>query len=710
MRHTLSGTEKDDALLPALYSRTGGNVTNKDRTVADENGNVREKLTCFRRGTTVWYLSRVVGAPCPFARAGIALRDYAEGSAIASIEGRKGEDPTRGIKRKRERMSSRRAQAETPEEEEEPIEGKKPPKIKLTLRLRPCLTTMREKPDEIASSSDSEAETSARPIRTDASPTPVTESASSTSSSPADEPREPAWSFPPFPIQRHISIPPYTPAQESFPSASSNAEPSSMFSDWPGLKPKLELTCVDAPPSALPYQRDRAGSIAFSVASPPPDSDDDFSMDDDDDLSFSMSPEVRFKEESDLAYEWPQPSTSTSSGDLFRVKVEPEEDVIPSKRSSLQTLTNVKTEDVDLTLGALSLSDFGVPSVLDSDVSVKVEDDVLVLNNDDSTWSSPIDLTNGDDFAVRSLWKDVEILGPESVDRRELEFSSWDASDSRFVSPEASTTSPPSLAESVKAWSVCSPDTDAESAGPLSPPSFDDQEPEPLIRITEPSPPIPSTLPPIQRSEPWTIPGKDTVLPLPSRLGASGLGSPAYPVSESNVPWERGRYTAEDVDDHLLHPANSISFELPSSLSLESIPVPTPLSPQEEEVFKSLCFDPTDEPAQPADVQTSLPPSPFGNIFALATRPTERLRERRSSRLLGERERIRSQSVQPPSQPQPEQRTKERDEHSEEEGQAPERVTRSRAANAKAAPRRSKRAAPAVPQRKSQRLRGKNAL
>ena len=40
LRHVLSGTPRDDALAPALYSRTGGNVTNKEKTARDENGNI----------------------------------------------------------------------------------------------------------------------------------------------------------------------------------------------------------------------------------------------------------------------------------------------------------------------------------------------------------------------------------------------------------------------------------------------------------------------------------------------------------------------------------------------------------------------------------------------------------------------------------------------------------------------------------------------
>lgn len=69
LRHVLSGTSIDDALLPALYSRTGG---------AHCTINPETRSTNFRRGTMVWYLSRATGAPCPFTRAGIRLSDFGD--------------------------------------------------------------------------------------------------------------------------------------------------------------------------------------------------------------------------------------------------------------------------------------------------------------------------------------------------------------------------------------------------------------------------------------------------------------------------------------------------------------------------------------------------------------------------------------------------------------------------------------------------------
>lgn len=702
LRHHLSGTEKDDDLFPALYSRSGGNVSNK--LACDENGVVKERLTCFRRNTIVWYLSKVAGAPCPFARAGIAIRDYAEGSAISAIEGRKGEDNNRGVKRKRDRdqrTSARLAKDESPDEEDESVEGKKPPKIKLTLRLRPCLTTMRDKQEEITSSSDSESESNVGPAK---SPSVAP---SSSGASPSDD-QESAWSFPPFPIQRHISVPPFTPATESFPYIEQQSPIAELFTDWPRLKPKLELACTDTETSFPTYLRDRSSS----VASPPPDSDDGFSVGEDDDESFTMSPEICFKDEDN--YGWPQAALFTTSVDLSRVKVEPAEDVLPSKRSSLNTVTNVKSEDMELNFESLSLEvddEFGIPSEFDADVAVKKEEGLPHISKNDTTWSQPIDLTMDEDPVARSLWRNVEILGPESVCRQELESNAWDLPDMRSYS--ASSQSPRSLVESAQSWSVSSPETDVESVGPLSPASFNEPEDEPIIQVNDSSPSIPSSLS-IQRSEPWSVPGKELDSSIPSRIGASGTRSSTLAINESIVPWERGRYTIDDINDHLLQPV--VPLILNDVADEESSHDLVPLSPQEEEIFQSLCFDPDVALTKPANSKAAS--SPFANIFAVATRPTERLRERRSSRLLSELERARPQSAQMQhqcdAQAQHVEGCNDNDRSAEEP--MPMRITRSKDKAAAASNgagkepvRRSKRVASSVPQRKSQRLQGKNA-
>ncbi|THH33020.1 hypothetical protein EUX98_g1167 [Antrodiella citrinella] len=95
LRHTMSGTLSDDELVPALHSRVGG---------AHCMINVAEnRVTNFRRGTVVWYLSKAAGAPCPFARAGITLSDYNE-------NGKSGTELNASRERKRERDRQRRAE------------------------------------------------------------------------------------------------------------------------------------------------------------------------------------------------------------------------------------------------------------------------------------------------------------------------------------------------------------------------------------------------------------------------------------------------------------------------------------------------------------------------------------------------------------------------------------------------------------------------
>ena len=76
LRHVLSGTASDDELVPALHSRVGG-----AHCMLNSSEN---RVTNFRRGTMVWYLSKVAGAPCPFMRAGIRLSEYTENGKVGS--------------------------------------------------------------------------------------------------------------------------------------------------------------------------------------------------------------------------------------------------------------------------------------------------------------------------------------------------------------------------------------------------------------------------------------------------------------------------------------------------------------------------------------------------------------------------------------------------------------------------------------------------
>ncbi|CCL98954.1 uncharacterized protein FIBRA_00962 [Fibroporia radiculosa] len=135
LRHVLSGTSSDDDLVSALHSRTGGAhcMLNPSDT----------RITNFRRGTMVWYLSKAAGAPCPFARAGIRLSDYSD-------SGKAGAPILQGKDKKRERDRMRRAEqcgqkrkrllracADKGSDSDSSEDDRRPPKVKLTLRLRP---------------------------------------------------------------------------------------------------------------------------------------------------------------------------------------------------------------------------------------------------------------------------------------------------------------------------------------------------------------------------------------------------------------------------------------------------------------------------------------------------------------------------------------------------------------------------------------------
>ena len=100
----------------------------------------------------VWYLSKAAGAPCPFSRSGIRLCDYNENGKIGmpinpGREKKRERDrlrkaaQTAGQKRKRLLRSCADNGSESESESESSSdEEKRPPKVKLTLRLKPSLT------------------------------------------------------------------------------------------------------------------------------------------------------------------------------------------------------------------------------------------------------------------------------------------------------------------------------------------------------------------------------------------------------------------------------------------------------------------------------------------------------------------------------------------------------------------------------------------
>jgi len=263
LRHVLSGTASDDDLLPALHSRSGG---------AHCTINAESRTTNFRRGTMVWYLSRATGAPCPFTRAGIRLCEYGENGKVglhsAVKEKKKPTDRQRradqcGQKRKRPLRGcvGRGSDSDSTNED-----GKPPPKVKLTLRLKPF-------PPKSPSSSTDPSSVSRRVIdlSMDSDSDDSRDDSMSVDSSedeanlPEQQPVEEPWSLPPYP-RRSISIPCYTPSYD-------------------GPYPYFPSASVD---QSNDFYR-RSPSVSYSVASPPPDSEDD-----DDDYHITMTGARRY--------------------------------------------------------------------------------------------------------------------------------------------------------------------------------------------------------------------------------------------------------------------------------------------------------------------------------------------------------------------------------------------------------------------------------
>ena len=430
LSHTLSGTFADDDLVPALYSRSGG----------DSNPPSGNRLTNFRKGTAVWYLSRATGVPCPFARAGIRLCDYATTS------------PTIGDWQKEEpRMSSRRRKllAAQQERENEEVCGQKrkrssagcivrrdretsdneerPPKVKLTLRLKPLLI----RSNSVAAVASGESSTATNSIDVSKDESDSYDSADD-DSMPADstssdddeedelsqsqtdqsnkrrrelaeveEAGEEPWSLPPYP-RRSISIPCYTPSVES-----------SYYSTY------------DIPPSKYRDPFRRSPSVPFSIASPPPESEDEA-----DDFHVTMKKMRRISEhdeEDDLGWEADLDSEGEGDGETMFES--------PGPRSpSAPLIVKEEPRDVQGMLDAWegfdsNIREFLVTKEEDKTVKVELPDpwgwDAGVAN----TWNSEdVAGIKQEDFGIFD-----SILGPtplSPISSLSSQFSSFSWSDS----------------------------------------------------------------------------------------------------------------------------------------------------------------------------------------------------------------------------------------------------------------------------------------
>lgn len=258
LRHVLSGTAADDDLLPALHSRAGG----AHCSVSADN-----RITNFRRGTMVWYLSRSTGAPCPFTRAGIRLCDYGEDGKVGSVSLLKEKKRQRDRERRVEQCGQKRKRplrgcvAKGFESDSQNDDERRPPKVKLTLRLKPL---NRSSPTSGLPSSESgriidlstrdDSDSDSDDSMDDAMSVDSFDGSDSIRPSPPAE--ETPWSLPPYP-KRSISIPCYTPCTEgpSFPSSFAQDD-----------------------------RNRRSPSVSYSITSFPPDSEDD-----DDDFHITMT-------------------------------------------------------------------------------------------------------------------------------------------------------------------------------------------------------------------------------------------------------------------------------------------------------------------------------------------------------------------------------------------------------------------------------------
>lgn len=426
LKHTLSGTPSDDDLVAALYSRSGGAHCALNDT--------EQRVTNFRRGTVIWYLSRAAGAPCPFARAGIRLCDYKYTGDT------KFEDQQCGHKRKRF-LRPRAGDNDGSDSDDLPSDSeRRPPKVKLLLRLKPRVS----------------------PPSTDATPDPGPPLALSKSvndgpkphASPvhkgelrAARPDEPI--FPPYP-RPSLSIPVYTPSLED-------------------IYPELFT-----PVTPIPVHR-RSSSITHSVASPPPDSDDDdydpmdrlcrrqsgsnLRRSDDDDFDSGFDTDLDLEFEGDARDESPGPrSPSVPEDDGVVIKVEPSDSGLlgnwdgqncSSKIGKSSTVTPSSTypkEEPDL----WNWDGFNGFSIHDPSQTPASPEAFLIKHEDTDSPARYLDDDDDDDITLlgplsavepsssvylpslleerkqsANIWKDVELLGPDSLRLQDFDEGDW---------------------------------------------------------------------------------------------------------------------------------------------------------------------------------------------------------------------------------------------------------------------------------------------
>ncbi|KAI0721601.1 hypothetical protein C8T65DRAFT_565661 [Cerioporus squamosus] len=504
LRQMMSGTISDDDLVPALHSRIGG-----AHCTLPEGEN---RLTNFRRGTAVWYLSKAAGLPCPFARSGIRLCEYNENGKVGlpinpGRERRRERDRQRtaaradeGVGQKRKRLLRSCADklpgsvSDSSDDEE-----KRPPKVKLTLRLKPCLAS-----SPSVSTSDSVASYSCAgsshpqdlDLVDDQSDDDSDESDSDSMSVDSDGEESPL-SEPSSPLR------PSTTA----------LVPNASLSDLPPPIP-----CFSPTPAAS--RRSPSAPYSMLSGSPPPESDeeDDFYHDtsgrrrlspsrlrtplDDDESAWEDDFFGDIDADTETQWESPGPRSPSVQVDEVVVKQEPTDvrglldawDDIESRATDLKVI-DIVAQAAALERQAEQLisdefSSWSWPPVqLGEATHIKQEEEEtnpFFLEHDPTPppealspivpfdpCESPVEecplhlSTPGPSFEAQ--WRDVEILGPDSVKPRDLEDSAWhEYRGARAVSPEERIQSPsPEPSTAAAASPSSSPKLSRSALSPL---------------------------------------------------------------------------------------------------------------------------------------------------------------------------------------------------------------------------------------------------
>ncbi|KAL4251607.1 hypothetical protein ABKN59_003829 [Abortiporus biennis] len=461
LRHVLSGTPSDDELVSALHSRVGG-----AHCTLNSSDN---RVTNFRRGTMVWYLSKAAGAPCPFTRAGIRLCEYGEDGKVgaqpnSAREKKREQDRIKraeqcGQKRKRlRRACADRSQNSDSSEDEQ---AQRPPKVKLTLRLRPQVGAAQPSQQPVDSASPSHADVIdiSNDLDSDDDSMSVESSEDHGNKSEDDEP----WSLPPYP-RRSISIPCYTPSVDD-----------SYF----------HFSVPASYVVSSGYQR--SPSVPFTSPSPSPESEDE-----DNDFHVSMaqsdvttttvrndSPKEDLDEhnwfpdhDGDAETQWaesPGPRSPSVQLDNEEVMVKEE---LRDVRGLLDAwedfdITAMDRKVVDVVVKAAAGLNAGIQSDVEEtdlwnwnefddgdfnfdqqpvDIVIKQEEEDMtvcldpseVVESPSSLATSPLSTLSNESTSCSPavgtildhrrpsiLWHDAELLGPDSVEPHDLEDSCW---------------------------------------------------------------------------------------------------------------------------------------------------------------------------------------------------------------------------------------------------------------------------------------------